>query len=179
MSTATKLSEVKNIAEAVERALVAQHAALGGTASIPRSTEDLDEVFIIPNFSLGAASGHRYQRPDGVWDYDLYQDCLIEWELSIPRIRDERTPAEVLAATYTLFAQECTRLRLAMDPAQWPALNARLPYHHLTKLVPGPTTQGFNADRGEDIATIRFACWVGILPTAWPTDLTAYTNPTL
>lgn len=176
---ATKLSEVKNIAEAVERALVAQHQALGGAPSLPHSTDDNADLFIVPNFNLGPASGHRYRRPDGEWDYDLYQDCVIEWELSVPRLADARTPIETLAATYSLFAQECTRLRLAMDPAQWAGLNTRLPYHHLTKLIPGATTQGFNADRGEDMATIRWSCWVGILPTAWPTDAAAYTNPTL
>lgn len=174
---ATKLSAVKNISEAIERALCAQHAALGGVAVIPRSNEDDDDVFIVPNFQLGPASGHRYKRPDGEWDYDLFQDCIIEWELSVPRL--EHFNRATMAATYTLFAQEVTRLRLAMDPSQWDALNARLPYHALSKLVPAGTTQGFDAERGEDRATVRFSCWVGILPTAWPTDPTAYTNPTL
>ncbi len=172
---ATKLSEVKNIAEAVERALCAQHAALGGAPAIPRSTEDNDEVFIVPNFNLGPASGHIYRRPDGVWDYDMYRDCVIEWELSVPRL-NSFSPI-TLAATYTLFSHECTRLRLAMDPARWAALNARLAYHHLTKLIPGATTQGFSAERGEDVATIRWLCTCSIKPDAWPTDLTAYSDP--
>lgn len=174
---ATQLSEIKNIDEAIERALCAQHAALGGTPSVPRSDEDGDDLFIVPNFTLGAASGHRYKRPDGEYDYDLYQDCVIEWELSVPRLA-AFTPA-TFAATYTLLAQELTRLRLAMDPARWAALNGRLPYHHLTKLVPAGGSKGFNADRGEDMATLRFTCWVGIKPDAWPTDLVAYSDPTL
>jgi hypothetical protein len=174
---ATKLSEIKNLAEAIERGLSAQHQALGGAPMLPRSDEDNDDLFIVPNLTVGPASGHRYKRPDGEWDYDLFQDCVIEWELSVPRL--STFTRETFAATYTLLAQEITRLRLAMDPAQWAALNARLPYHHLTKLVPAGSTQGYNAERGEDMATLRFRCWAGILPTAWPTDLTAYTNPTL
>ena len=95
---ATQLSEIKNIDEAIERALCAQHAALGGTPSVPRSDEDGDDLFIVPNFTLGAASGHRYKRPDGEYDYDLYQDCVIEWELSVPRLA-AFTPATFAVTT--------------------------------------------------------------------------------
>jgi hypothetical protein len=174
---ATKLSEIKNIAEAVERALGATHAALGGKPTLPRSDEDNDELWTIANFNLGPAADHRFKRPDGEFDYDMYRDCVIEWELFVPRVG--ALTRETFAATYTLLAQEVTRIRLAMDPARWGAINAQLAHHHLTKLVPLGTVQGFDSDRGEDRATVRFGCWVGIKPDAWPTDLTAYTNPTL
>lgn len=169
---ATTLAEIKNIAEAVERALCRVHETVGGAAVVPRSSGDNDDVFIVPNFSLGPATGHLYKRPDGKWDHDIFEDCLIEWELHVPRIGS--WTHETFTATYTLFAQECTRIRLAMDPARWDALNAELPWHHLTRLVPAGTTQGFDSDRGEDRATVRFRCMVGIRPDAWPVAGAAY-----
>jgi hypothetical protein len=171
---ATKLSEIKNAAKAVEIALARAHASAGGKPVLPRSAEDNDDVWILPGFHLGPASGHRHKRPDGQWDFDLFRDCMIEFELSVPRVAT--TPKATIVATYELFDQEITRIALALDPARWGAINALLPYHALTKLVPAGITQGFDAERGEDRATLRYACWLGVRPEAWPTDLSAYST---
>lgn len=176
MPAATRLSEIKSFSDAVDHALTLQHAAVGGAPTLPRSDGDNDDLFIIPNFTLAPASSHLFRRPDGHWDHDMFPDCIIEWELSVKRLSsfDHAT----FAATYTLLSQEVTRILLAMDPMYLGTINANLPYHHLTRLQPRGATQGFNSDRGEDMATVRFSCCLGIKPYAWPPAGEAYTNPT-
>ncbi len=176
---ATSLSEVKNIAPAVERAIAAAFASVGGKPVIPRSQEDDDDIFIIPNFNCGPSADHFFKRPDGHFDDDLFKDCTIEWNLSVPRLPDGRMPLETLASTYDLFSQELTRIKLAMDPSRWDFINGQLPFHKLTRIRPRGEQKGFEQESGSDGATIRFACWVGILPEAWPTDLNAYKTLTL
>lgn len=178
MPRATTLPEIKNYAEAAERALFKAHESVGGRPTMPRSDLDNDELWIICNFNRGPASDHRYRRPDGNWDRDTFRDCVIEWELSVPRIR-ESWNRETFVATYSLFAQEATRIELAMDISRWEFLNAQLPFHHFTKLIPMGTVQGFDPSKGQDVATVRFGCWFAVKPDAWPLDPLAYTNPTL
>lgn len=173
---AKSLPEIKNMAPAVERALFAAFESVGGKPVIPRSREDNDEVHIIPNFNLGPAQGHVHRRPDGQYDYDLFQDCTIEWEMSVPRMPG--MSAETLVATYDLFSQELTRISLSLDPARWEFINGKLPFHKLTRIIPRGFQKGLDAERGEDRATSRWACWLGILPDAWPTDLNAYRDVT-
>lgn len=174
---ATRLSEIKAFAPAVEAALGHVFELVGGAPVLPRSEEDAPELRITPQFTLGPATGHRYRRPDGRFDYDLFADCVIEWELSVPRISGA-APA-TLAATYTLFDQELARIALAMEPYRWAALNARLPYHAVSKIAPAGITTGFDAARAEDRASARYTCWLGIRPTAWPTSAEAYATLTL
>lgn len=172
---ATRLSEIKNLSELVERALAAVHADVGGAAVLPRATEDHGDVLVYAIFNLGPATGHRYKRPDGQWDYDAFEQCVIEWHIAAPRLVAQ-IEGPALAAVYTVLAREVARVHLAMDPARWDALNARLAHHHLTKLVPQGHVLGFDGDRREDTAVVRYGCTAWVKPDAWPVDLTAYTG---
>lgn len=166
MPAATHLAEVKNAQKAVEIALARAFAAVGGVPLLPRAEEDAEDLWILPTFTLGPASGHRYRRPDGVWDFDLFRDCVIAFELSCPRVSAQ--PPATVAATYRLFDQEVTRVALALDPCRWAYLDEQLPYHALTALVPAGVVQGFDAERMEDRASVRYRCWLGVRPGAWP-----------
>lgn len=182
MATATTLAQVKNIPEAVERALYAAHASLHGTPTVPHNYKnpagdivDAEDVWIIPSFNLGPATGHLFKRPDNFLDFDIFDGCVIEWEMSTPRVPDA-TPA-LIAATYSLFASEATRIRLCMDPALLVTINAALDYHHLTRLYPLGENMGFDNSTGEDKATLRWKCMLGIKNDAWPVAGSVYTSP--
>lgn len=174
---ASNLVLIKNVADPVERALVAAFVAVGGSTILARSKADADEVWISPAFTLGPATGHLYKRPDGNWDYDLFSDCQIEWQGEC--LRHPETPHEVVAGTYSLFTREMARIALAMDPSRWAAINAELPYHKLTKLIPAGESKGFDAERGQDRFTLRYTCHLGVRPDAWPAAGAGYTQITI
>jgi hypothetical protein len=154
------------IEDAVHPALYKHLGSFGVMASIPLGKEDLPDISVIPLFSLGASKGgHIHKLPTGGWEYDLFGPCALTIELSVPRFSKEPV---VIAGVYSQFGQQLARIREALRYNQGAALNALLPFHKLTHLIPAGTQLGFSEERGEDIATINYVCDAGILPTAWP-----------
>lgn len=178
---ATNISQILAWGGAIDPAVAAEIEAAGVAPYVPRSREDLPDRYALPLFQKGAASGHVARLPAvvGGYEYDLFPGSIVGVELFCPRVSDQTTPegAKVIAEVYDVLEEMAVRVRYALRFNAGDSLNARLPYHKLTHLVPLADVIGYDEDRKLDRFELRWQCTAGILPTAWPTTLAGYTLP--
>lgn len=175
---ATSIRQILAFDDAANTALGEQIAAHGVPAYIPRSREDGADAFALPLFQKGQATGHLARLPAAVggYEYDLFSGSIIGVEVFAPRVFDETTPegARLLAEVYDQLGDLALRVRYALRFNAGDELNARLPYHKFTNLVPLADVVGYDEERKLDRHELRWQCTLGVRPEAWPTTSAAY-----
>lgn len=178
---ATNIGQILAWSGAIDPAVADQLASAGVPAYIPRSREDVPDVYALPLFIKGGSDGHLARMPENIggYEFDLFPGSIVGVEIFAPRISDETTPegATVIAGVYDILEELAVRSRYAFRFNAGRQLNDRLPFHKLTHLKPLADVIGFDEDRKVDRFELRWQCTAGILPSAWPTDPAGYILP--
>lgn len=168
---ASNISQIRAGSDAANTAIEAQIAAYGVTAFQPKNKEDHPDSYALTLFARGPSRGLLKRTPVGGLEPHLWPESTVSIELFVPRVTND--PATI-AGVYDRLGENAVRVDHALAPDRLAALNARLPYHHLTRLEFLGEVVGYDEERKCDRHELRYRTCLGVLPTAWPTDPDAY-----